>query len=216
MIDKSLGISYYISMDINIFDEKRNNSRCVRIISDVPQMHAMLETVLAPYFTVTCNPAFISVVCWEGEDVPVIDDACIYVGKASRELSPKHKLLPRPLDIRVFLDACLALYEENTEKDGSRWGIDEIKRLAFFDGKEIPLTAKETELFSLLLESEGQCVEREKIESILWNGENSSNSCDVYVCFLRKKLEGAAGKGALLSVRSKGYMLKQYERNSSK
>ncbi|MBE6713701.1 MAG: winged helix-turn-helix transcriptional regulator [Ruminococcaceae bacterium] len=216
MIDKSLGISYYISMDINIFGKKRNNSRCVRIISDVPEMQAMLETVLAPYFTLTSGSSNISVVCWEGEDVPSIGDACVYIGKAPKELSKWHRLLPRPLDIRELLDACLGLYEEKTSKKGSLWGIDEVKRLAFFDGREIPLTAKETELFSLLLESEGQCVKREKIESILWNGENSSNSCDVYVCFLRKKLEGAAGKGALLSVRSKGYMLKQYERNSSK
>jgi DNA-binding response OmpR family regulator len=61
----------------------------------------------------------------------------------------------------------------------------------------------------LLLSRVGECVPREYIDNELWNGETAGNCSDVYVCYLRKKLEKIAGPGVLISVRGQGYMLKK-------
>ena len=68
---------------------------------------------------------------------------------------------------------------------------------------------KAKKLFALLLSRADECVSRDEIEEILWRGSVSGNCADVYVCYLRKKLERIAAPGALLSVRGQGYMLKK-------
>ena len=86
---------------------------------------------------------------------------------------------------------------------------DAEKGSAAFNGKEVRLSQKETELFILLLSRVGECVERREIQAMLWGDKDCGNDCDVYICHLRKKLESIAGPGVIVSVRGRGYMLKK-------
>lgn len=64
-------------------------------------------------------------------------------------------------------------------------------------GKEISLSAKEYELLEYMLHNQGIVLSREKIEDHIWNFdyEGGTNIVDVYIRYLRKKLdEGQAEK----------------------
>ena len=56
-------------------------------------------------------------------------------------------------------------------------------------------------------------VTREELDCALWNSTSSGNCTDVYICYLRKKLEKIAGPGTVLSVRGRGYMMKKINNN---
>ena len=72
-------------------------------------------------------------------------------------------------------------------------------------GKEISLSPTEFKIFNLLFSRKGEVVTYDEINSLI--GTANSNKANVYVCFLRKKLE-AHGDKIIYSVRSKGFMIK--------
>ena len=63
---------------------------------------------------------------------------------------------------------------------------------------------KEFSVFSLLLSKRGENVSREEISAAI--GAGNSNEADVYICFLRRKLE-RGGKRMILTARGVGYKL---------
>lgn len=79
-----------------------------------------------------------------------------------------------------------------------------------YNGEKIPLTKKEFELFSLLLQRRGECVSREYIANTVFEGSDT-NVTDVYIRYLRKKLDLHFDKRLIVTVRNKGYMLKDYD-----
>ena len=207
LIDKTFQISYYISMDINIFDDKFKKTLKVRIISKSKVMEDMLVSILSPVFNICEKGENMTVVCCEDECVEV-SGPCIYVGKAPKSLSADQILLPRPLDIEKFMSCCLSLVRESTSTTQG-WVIDEKSHVLSYKGGEVSLTGKEEKLFCLLFSRMDQCVTRKEIEEALWGDRDVGNSADVYVCHLKKKLENLAGPGCLLAVRGQGYMLKR-------
>lgn len=74
--------------------------------------------------------------------------------------------------------------------------------------KSASLTSREAELFEFLLEKNGKEVSRDTIYNKLWQGDKQTNVADVYISYLRKKLNHVLGAGSLISIRGKGYMLK--------
>lgn len=75
-------------------------------------------------------------------------------------------------------------------------------------GGSVRLTEREGILFAYLFSRRGECVRREEIASAVWGkSENSTNVVDVYVNYLRKKLNPLLGESALKTVRGVGYML---------
>ncbi len=207
-IDKSLAIGYYISMDTNIFNARSKNASAVNIISDSPEMESLLKAITDGFFLRRDQARAISLVCMEKAPPKVISSPCIYIGSAPSPLPGNSYFLPRPLDISALLSLLSLPEEEPADRKESPWGIIKEENCALYKGERIPLSEKETELFALLLENEGECVCRDLIESSLWGSSPASNSADVYACFLRKKLEKVAGHGVLPSIRGKGYMLK--------
>ncbi|MBE6586992.1 MAG: winged helix-turn-helix transcriptional regulator [Ruminococcaceae bacterium] len=195
-------------MDINILNDRKNNSREARIISDSPVMEELFRLILSPFATFCDRGGDLTVVCVE-KDPPRISGACIYVGTSPRELSEMQVLMPRPLDLRAFANEAIALLSRRTATASGGWGADSHRQVAIFEDREITLTQREYQLYTLLLSRVGECVSREEMDSELWNGERSGNCADVYVCYLRKKLEKIAGPGVLISVRGRGYMLKK-------
>lgn len=80
-------------------------------------------------------------------------------------------------------------------------------------GKEISLTAKEFALLEYLMMNQGRVLSREQIESHIWNYdyEGGSNVVDVYIRYLRRKVDDGFPEPLIQTVRGSGYMLKAEE-----
>lgn len=78
-------------------------------------------------------------------------------------------------------------------------------------GKEISLSAKEYALLEYLMRNKGIVLSREKIEDHIWNFdyEGGTNAVDVYIRYLRKKLDDDFEKKLLHTVRGVGYVLRE-------
>ena len=76
--------------------------------------------------------------------------------------------------------------------------------------KPISLSAKEFQLLLYLVRNKGMVVTREQIENNLWHfdNENCSNVIDVYIRYLRKKIDDGYDKKMIHTIRGVGYQLK--------
>lgn len=83
-------------------------------------------------------------------------------------------------------------------------------REVFRDGRLIKLTAKEFDLLEYLMDHYFQVLTRSQILENVWGYEyaGSSNIIEVYIRYLRKKLEGADDIRLIHTVRSVGYILR--------
>lgn len=81
----------------------------------------------------------------------------------------------------------------------------------FRNDKPISLSAKEFQLLLYLVRNKGLVVTREQIENNLWHfeSENNSNIIDVYIRYLRKKIDDGHEKKMIHTVRGVGYQLKE-------
>lgn len=78
-------------------------------------------------------------------------------------------------------------------------------------GREIVLSAKEFAILEYLLRNKGAVLSREKIESHIWNFdyEGGSNVVDVYIRYLRKKIDDGFAPKLIHTVRGVGYTIKE-------
>lgn len=76
---------------------------------------------------------------------------------------------------------------------------------------EINLSAKEYNLLEYLMRNRGIVLSREKIENHIWNFdyEGGTNVVDVYISYLRKKIDGGRPDKLIHTVRGSGYVLKE-------
>jgi two-component system, OmpR family, response regulator MprA len=89
--------------------------------------------------------------------------------------------------------------------------LDRRTRQVFRGKEEIQLTAKEFELLELFLRHPNQVLSREQIFEHVWEYDfgGESNIIEVYVRYLRTKLE-ASGKSRLIqTIRGVGYALRE-------
>lgn len=79
--------------------------------------------------------------------------------------------------------------------------------------KEISLTALEYTLLEYLLRNKNKILSRQKIEDNVWNYdyEGGTNVVDVYVAYLRKKIDDGHDTKLIHTVRGIGYCLKVKE-----
>lgn len=77
-------------------------------------------------------------------------------------------------------------------------------------GVEINLSSKEFAILEYLLKNKGNVLSREKIEEHIWNYdyEGGSNVIDVYISYLRKKVDGENSEKLIKTVRGVGYIIK--------
>ncbi len=79
-------------------------------------------------------------------------------------------------------------------------------------GRPIHLTAREFDLLELFLRHPNQVLTRDVILESIWGYQDDipeSNIVDVYVRYLRQKLEAGGGKRLIQTVRSVGYVLRE-------
>ncbi len=91
--------------------------------------------------------------------------------------------------------------------------LREDTRVIYYKNEKIPLTPTEYEVLALLIHHRGEVLSRETIFSSLseagkrGRAKQTSNLVDVYVRFLRQKLEVPYGVRLIETVRGVGYMI---------
>ena len=88
--------------------------------------------------------------------------------------------------------------------------LDTVSRAVQRAGKTISLSAKEYDILEYLMMNKGVTLTREKIENHVWNFDYSggTNVIDVYIRYLRKKIDDTHDTKLIHTVRGVGYVLK--------
>ncbi len=88
--------------------------------------------------------------------------------------------------------------------------VDSGAKLVERDGEKIDLSAKEYALLELLIMNKGMVLSRDTIEEHLWDYEyeGASNMVDVYIRYLRKKIDEGHSRKLIQTVRGQGYVMR--------
>lgn len=78
-------------------------------------------------------------------------------------------------------------------------------------GEDITLSAREYALLEYMMHNKGVVLSRETIEDHIWNFdyEGGTNVVDVYIRYLRKKIDDGHEKKLIHTVRGSGYVLRE-------
>jgi len=89
--------------------------------------------------------------------------------------------------------------------------LDLVRRTVVRDGEAVHLSAKEFDLLTYFLGHPGSALSREQILSAVWEYDHDpgTNIVDVYVGYLRRKLERDGRPAPIETVRSVGYRLRE-------
>lgn len=89
--------------------------------------------------------------------------------------------------------------------------LDSSSREVTRQGKKIDLTAKEFALLEYMIRNKGVVLTRDMIENNLWNYEyeGGTNVIDVYVGYVRKKIDAGYDKKLIHTVWGTGWILKE-------
>jgi two-component system OmpR family response regulator len=87
--------------------------------------------------------------------------------------------------------------------------IDPATRSVARAGRRVDLSAREFAVLEFLARRAGQVVSRSELLEHVWdrNYEGSTNIVDVYVGYLRRKLENPFGRSLIHTVRGAGYVI---------
>lgn len=91
--------------------------------------------------------------------------------------------------------------------------VDCQARTVYRDKVAISLSSKEFSILEYLVCNQGIVLTRDKIEQHIWNYdyEGSSNVIDVYIRYLRKKIDDGFTPKLIHTIRGTGYVLKEVE-----
>jgi two-component system response regulator MprA len=126
--------------------------------------------------------------------------------------------LPKPFDLDELLARLRALIRRSLWSDPAehvlRAGDVELDLRAYEvrrDARPLELTRTEFRLLELFLRHPGQVLTRELISERIWSYQFSgaSNPLEVYVGYLRRKLESAGEPRLIHTVRGVGYVLRE-------
>ena len=83
--------------------------------------------------------------------------------------------------------------------------LDPASRLVTYNGEKVDLSQKEFEILSFLMGNIGKVVSKSRLEETLysWDSDVESNTVEVYIHYLRKKLESSL----IRTVRGVGYII---------
>jgi len=123
--------------------------------------------------------------------------------------------LPKPFAFQELLARLRALGRRRVEaREPSRLeagdlALDLSRRRAERDGQPIELSPKEFSLLEFLMRNKGRVVTRTQILDHLWGYDYlpDSNLVDVYISYLRQKIDRKHSRKLIRTVRGFGYML---------
>ena len=122
--------------------------------------------------------------------------------------------LPKPFAFPELLARVRALARRpwGEEKDGAILGagdvtLDPVRHVVRHRGETVDLTAKEFALLATLLQRPGQIFTRPVLLDTVWGAspEVYANVVDLYISYLRKKLDGDGDASHIRTVRGVGY-----------
>lgn len=128
--------------------------------------------------------------------------------------------LERPFNVSEFREKILSFVKKDETKNTRDLSIggektfsielDPFLKQATVNGEVIRFSPKEFALLSLLYKNRGSIVSRKRVIDTLWGEDyDSANNVDnVYINYLRKKLDDRLGIKLICTVRGKGYMMK--------
>lgn len=101
--------------------------------------------------------------------------------------------------------------QEDKKLTFSNLTLDENTRIAYRGTRPIDLSVTEFELLSLFLKNPQRVLTRDMIMEKVWgyDFQGESNVLDVYIGYLRRKLEGQNEPRLIHTVRGAGYVLKE-------
>jgi DNA-binding response OmpR family regulator len=156
------------------------------------------------------------------EEVRIIDaDLPILVLTGRQEVNTRIRCLDRgaddlilkPFNVAELRARCRALLRRKRDaKLILRAGDVEVNRLDHSvrrAGRSVNLTNKEFALLEHLILNRGFCLSRLALLEAVWNMDpaQTTNIVDVYVNYLRRKLEDSPPGALIRTVRGKGYMI---------
>jgi DNA-binding response OmpR family regulator len=122
----------------------------------------------------------------------------------------------KPFSIEELLARVRAHLRRTTEEDPdllafADLSVNQSTREVFRNGRAIELTAKEFDLLVYLLRHPRQVLTRDRILEQVWGYDfmGDSNIIEVYVRYLRLKLEEQQEKRLIQTVRGVGYVLRE-------
>ena len=123
--------------------------------------------------------------------------------------------LTKPFAFEEFLARCRALLrrrspEAKTKLAAGDVELDLLSRRATRAGQEISLTPKEFALLEYLVMNRGTVVTRTMISEHVWDlhFDPFTNVIDVYINYLRKKIDSGRPSPLIQTVRGRGYVLR--------
>lgn len=110
--------------------------------------------------------------------------------------------------IRAMTRAAYGLPESRLTADDLV--MDLAARTVTRGGRPIALSAREFALLEYMMHNRNIVLSREKIEDHIWNFdyEGGTNVVDVYISYLRKKIDAGAERKLIQTVRGSGYVLR--------
>lgn len=89
--------------------------------------------------------------------------------------------------------------------------LDEAAHTVTRDGQKIDLSAKEFAVLDYLIRNKGAVLSRESIENNVWNydWEGGTNVVDVYMSYLRRKVDAGFENKLIHTVRGVGWVLRE-------
>lgn len=89
--------------------------------------------------------------------------------------------------------------------------VDIPRRLVFAGGERVELSKREFDLLALLAENAGVVLSRKRLLELVWgyDFEVDTNVADVFVSYLRRKLESGGSARVIHTVRGVGYVLRE-------
>jgi DNA-binding response OmpR family regulator len=126
--------------------------------------------------------------------------------------------LTKPFAFAELLSRIKALLRKSEQEKGAEirfadLRLDPVTHKVWRKDREIELTAKEYQLLQYFMRNPNQVVTRTMIAENCWDYQFDSftNIVDVYINYLRKKIDREADKKLIHTVRGVGYVLKEEE-----
>lgn len=123
--------------------------------------------------------------------------------------------LAKPFEFEELIARVRALLRRKTHTLQTQLKVDDLELDPFTHqvrrgGKEILLTSKEYTLLHYLMMNAGHVVTRTMISEHVWNEDfdTLTNVIDVYINYLRKKIDEGSGRPLIHTLRGTGYILK--------
>lgn len=122
--------------------------------------------------------------------------------------------LPKPFDVRELLARVRAIRRRRDGEPSSgvlrvgRLELDPATRVAMRDDVVLDLTAREFDLLRVLMERSGHVLPREHLLELVWDDGQQERVVDVYIGYLRRKVDEPFSPALIETVRGAGYRLR--------